>query len=112
VAQRFMKAFLRGVRDFKDSLVDGHWRADGKADDVIRIFATAVNIPEPIVRRMSPQFADPDGAINLESLRKDLAFFKETGDVKSTTITADAVVDTSFAAAAAKELGPYQPKTP
>ena len=110
VATRFMKAFLRGARDFDDAIANGRWKTDGSADDVIRIFAKGVNMPEAIIRGMTPQFGDPDGSVNVESLRTDLAFFRESGDVTSKTITADMIVDMSFANAAAKELGPYKPK--
>ncbi len=109
VAVRLMKAFLRGVRDFNDVLKDGRWRTDGKADDVIRIFSKGVNFPENIVRAMTPQYADPDGNLNVESLRKDLAFFKSTGEVTSESIKADDIIDLSFARKAAQELGPYKP---
>jgi NitT/TauT family transport system substrate-binding protein len=109
VATRFMKAFLRGARDFKDAIDAGRWKSSPVADDVIRIFAKGVNMPEAVIRGMTPQFADADGEINVESLRMDLAFFKESGDVTSKTITADMIVDLTFAKAAAKALGPYKP---
>ena len=109
VATRFMKSFLRGARDFKDAIADGRWKTGPVADDVIRIFAKGVNIPEATIRNMTPQFADADGDINMESLRMDLAWFKESGEVTSKTITADDIVDLTFAKAAAKELGPYKP---
>ena len=109
VATRFIKAFLRGARDFKDAIDAGRWKTGPVADDVIRIFAKSVNMPEAVIRGMTPQFADADGDINVESLRMDLAWFKESGDVTSKTITADMIVDLTFAKAAAKELGPYKP---
>ena len=110
VATRFMKAFLRGARDFKDAIEAGRWKSTPVADDVIRIFAKNVNMPEAVIRGMTPQFADADGDVNVESLRMDLAWFKQSGDVTSNTITADMIVDLSFAKAAAKELGPYKAK--
>jgi len=109
VATRFMKAFLRGARDFKDAIDAGRWKSSPVADDVIRIFARGVNMPEAVIRGMTPQFADADGEINVESLRMDLAWFKESGEVTSKTITADDIVDLTFAKAAAKALGPYKP---
>jgi NitT/TauT family transport system substrate-binding protein len=108
VARRFMRAFLRGARDFKDVIANGRWKTDGGADDVIRIFAKGVNMPEATIRAMTPQFADPDGAVNMASLATDLAYFKQAGDVTSQTITADMIVDLSFARKAATELGPYK----
>ena len=109
VATRFMKAFLRGARDFKDAIEAGRWKSGPVADDVIRIFAKNVNMPEAVIRGMTPQFADADGDVNVESLRMDLAWFKQSGDVTSKTITADMIVDLTFAQAAAKALGPYKP---
>lgn len=108
VAKRFMKAFLRGARDYKDVIDNGRWKADANAGEVIGIFARAVNMPETIIRNMSPQFPDADGGLNVASLATDLAFFKSTGEVTAKEITAEAIVDTSFASAAAKELGPYK----
>jgi len=105
-----MKAFLRGVRDFNDAIEGGKWRPGPVADSIIGIFARATNMPEATIRGMTLPYADPDGNINVESLRLDLAFFKTTGDVTSKTITADSLVDLSFTKAAAKELGPYKPK--
>ena len=110
VARRFMKAFLRGARDFNDVIAEGRWKTGPAADDVIRIFAKGVNMPEATIRNMTPQFADPDGKVNVNSLRTDLAYFKEAGDVTSKTITSDMIVDLSFAEKAAAELGPYKPK--
>ena len=43
-------------------------------------------------------------------MRKDLAFFKEIGDVTSAKVTVEQVVDQSFVAEAAKALGPYKKK--
>jgi NitT/TauT family transport system substrate-binding protein len=111
VAQRFMKAFLHGVRDFDDVIAKGQWKTDAAASDVIRIFSKNVNMPEATIRAMTPQYADPDGKLNMASLRTDLASFKESGNVTSTSITADMIVDPSFAEKAAAELGPYKPKS-
>ena len=109
VATRFMKAFLRGARDLKDAIDQGRWKSGPAGDDIIRIFAKGVNIPEAVIRAMTPQFADADGDINMDSLRMDLAWFKQSGEVTSKTITADDIVDLTFAKAAAKALGPYKP---
>jgi NitT/TauT family transport system substrate-binding protein len=107
VAHRYMRAFLRAVRDYNDALANGRWRTDGGADEVIRIFAKRTGQPEALIRRITPQASDPDGRIAMGSVRKDLAFFQDQGDVTNKKMTADECVDDSFAAAAAKDLGPY-----
>ena len=39
---------------------------------------------------------DPDGKLNIDSLKKDLAFFKEVGDVTSAKVSVDQVVDVFY----------------
>jgi NitT/TauT family transport system substrate-binding protein len=112
VASRFMKAFLRGSRDYNDALSNGRWRTDGGADDVIRIFSSRTKTPEDLLRKITPQAADPDGKVALESVRRDLAFFQEQGDVTNKTLKVEDCIDLSFAETAAKALGPYVRKTP
>ena len=60
-----------------------------------------------VYREMVAHWCNPDGQIDMASLKKDLAFFREQGDVKA-DIKPEQVVDTSFAEAALKELGPYK----
>jgi len=109
VAERFMKAYLRAVRDFNDALANGKLAGPG-ADDIVAILAKYSVIKDPVtLRAMIMHGCDPDGKLNIDSLRKDLAFFNQTGDVTG-PVSVDDVVDTSFAAAAVKELGPYVAK--
>ena len=60
---------------------------------------------EPTLRSMIVHGTDPDGKLNIDSLKKDLAFFKEQGDVTG-KVTVEQVVDESITQAAVKELGP------
>jgi NitT/TauT family transport system substrate-binding protein len=105
VAKRFMKAYLQGVREFNAAVVNGRLTGPG-ADQMIGILSKYSIIKDvDTLRTMYVHSADSEGKLSIESLRKDLAFFKRTGDVKG-NITVEQVIDTSFAAAAAKELGP------
>ena len=105
VAKRFMKAYLRAVREFNASIVNGRIAGPG-ADEMVKILAKySVIKDEPTLRSMIVHGTDPDGKLNVESLKKDLAFFKEQGDVTG-KVTVDQVVDESFVQAAVKELGP------
>ncbi len=109
VAQKFMRAYLRGVRVYNDALKDGKL-AGPAADEVIPILTKYTTLKdESMFRRMIPSWASPDGEVNLENLRKDLAFFRELGLIEKKDITADSIVDPSFAKAAVAELGPYRP---
>ncbi|MDO9439871.1 MAG: ABC transporter substrate-binding protein [Beijerinckiaceae bacterium] len=105
VAKRFMKAYIRAVRDFNAAVVDGRLTGPG-ADEMVAILAKYSVIKDPkTLRTMIVHGTHQDGKLNVESLRKDLAFFKETGDVKG-DVSVEQVVDSSFVDAALKELGP------
>jgi len=109
VAERFMRAYLRGVRMYNDALKDGHL-AGPKANEVIPILVKYTTIKdESMFRRMIPSFCNPNGEVNVDSLRKDLAFFRELGLIEKKDIAVEAVVDPSFAQAAVAKLGPYRP---
>jgi NitT/TauT family transport system substrate-binding protein len=103
-----MKAFLRASRDYNDALQNGRWRKDGGADEVIAIFSKRTNTPEALLRKITPQAADPDGRVALESVRRDLVFFQEQGDVTNKSIRVEDCFDPTFAEQAARELGPYK----
>jgi NitT/TauT family transport system substrate-binding protein len=106
VARKFMRAYLRGVRDYNRALVNGAIAGPG-ADEVLDILTeyTAIKDKE-MYRSIVPHATNPDGRVNVASMKKDYAFFKEQGLV-TTTATVDQVVDHSFVDAVVKELGPY-----
>jgi NitT/TauT family transport system substrate-binding protein len=108
-AKRFMRAYLRATRVYNDALKGGHLAGPG-AEDVISILTEYTNVKDPAVyRAISLQYCNPDGTVYIPSLKNDLAFFKEQGEVKG-NVTVDDVLDTSFATAAVKELGVYKKK--
>lgn len=109
LAQRFMNAYIRGARYYNDSLVDGHIRGR-TANDVVRILTESTGIKDAsIFRTMTPSACDPNGRINTDGLRDDLAFFKAQGLVKDADVTVDGALDPSFLDATLKLLGPYKP---
>lgn len=107
VATRFMKAYIRAVRDYNDTLKDGHLAGNG-ADELISIFIRYGKIKDPVLlKAMTTHGVNPDGWVNVDSMKKDWIFFKEHGQVKG-SVTVDQVLDRSFVDAALKELGPYK----
>ena len=109
VSMRFMKAYLRAIRDFNDALIGGRLQGPG-GEEIVAILAKCTVIKDPaVLRNMVMHGANPDGKMNLDSLRKDLVFFKESGDVTS-KIEVEQVYDPSIAEAVVKELGPYKKK--
>jgi NitT/TauT family transport system substrate-binding protein len=107
-AVKFMKAYLRGVRDYNDALKDG--KLAGKdAEAIIAILTEYSNIKDAaIYRMMTPNGCNPNGQVNTVSLRKDWQFFKDQGMLNG-AVGVDQVLDMSFVEAALKELGPYVP---
>ena len=89
VGRRYMKAILRGMRDYNDAVTDGRWNNSPAADDVVRLLSKATNSTEAQIRASFPHFAHPDGRINLEPMKKILATFKSLGLVTSPTVTVE-----------------------
>jgi NitT/TauT family transport system substrate-binding protein len=109
VAQKFMRAYLRGVRDYNRALLNGAIAGPGAAE-VLDILTEYTSIKDKeIYRSIVPHATNPDGRVNVASMKKDYAFFKEQGLVTSKA-TVDEVVDNSFVDAVVKELGPYAAK--
>jgi NitT/TauT family transport system substrate-binding protein len=107
-AQKFMIAYIRAARFYDDALKDGRLAGPG-ADYILAALGELTKATDiSVFRDMVPSRCDPDGRIDLASLKKDLAFFKAQGDVTG-DITAEQVLDGSFVAQALKELGPYTP---
>lgn len=104
-----MVAYLKAARFYNDALKDGKL-AGPNAEELIRILTESALVKNPAIYRKSvPQATDPDGRMNLESLRRDWQFYKDQGFLEGSA-TVDQAVDVSFAEAAAKALGPYQPR--
>lgn len=107
VAQRFMKAYIRGVRAYMDGLKDGKI-AGPNADDVIATIIKYTRTKDAgLLKRIAPVVVDGDGKVNLAGMKKDWEFLKSKDLVKQTT-TPEELLDMSFADAAVKELGPYK----
>jgi NitT/TauT family transport system substrate-binding protein len=107
-AERFMRAYVRGIRLYNDALKDGRL-AGPAADEIIPILTKYTSIKdEALFRRIIPSAVNPNGEVNLAGLKRDLAFFRELGLIESKDVVTDGVVDTSFVKAAVAKLGPYQ----
>ncbi len=107
VAKRFMRAYLKAVRFYNGALADSRF-AGPNADEVIGILTRATPIKDAAVfKAITPNGCDPDGRVDVPSLKKDLDFYREQGLING-TVTVDQVLDPSFAQAALNELGPYR----
>jgi NitT/TauT family transport system substrate-binding protein len=107
-AEAFMRAYLRGLRDYAAALKDGSLSGPGAAA-IIGILTARTPVKDAaLYGRIVPTSADPDGRVNLATLQNDLAFYRAQGLVKNDKIAVEDVYDGSFAAAAVKALGPYR----
>ena len=108
VAERYMRAYLRGIRLYNDALKDGRL-AGPAADKVIPILTKYTSTKDAAMfRRIIPSAVNPNGEVNIAGLKRDLAFFREIGLIESKDVSADGVVDGSFVKAAVAQLGPYK----
>jgi NitT/TauT family transport system substrate-binding protein len=108
VAQRFMRAYLRGVRFYNDALKDGHFGGPN-AREVISILAKSTTLSdEGAYKDLVPSAVNPDGKVNMVGLNEDLKFFREQNLIQPGNISVEQVVDTSFVDAVVRELQPYR----
>ncbi|MCC7168313.1 MAG: ABC transporter substrate-binding protein [Rhodospirillales bacterium] len=104
VARKFMRAYIKGVRDYNHGLKDGKL-SSGNAEETIAILSEYTPIKDAKVHRSVVSHSyDPDGRVNVDSLKKDFAFFKEMGWIEGET-SVDRVVDNSFVDWAIQSLG-------
>ena len=104
-ANRFMVAYLRGVRDYNDAFVkhDATKRAE-----VIDILAEYTPIKEKsLYEKVIMPGLDPTGKVNVASLKSDQEYYLGAG-LQERPADLDRAVEMSFAAAANLRLGPYQ----
>jgi NitT/TauT family transport system substrate-binding protein len=104
---RFMRAYLRGVRLYNDNLKDGHI-AGKQAAIIMSIFADATHQDRSVLDRVTPSGDNPNGRLDVLTMRYDLDFFKAQGLIDTPSINAEDAVDTSFATQAVQQLGPYR----
>ena len=108
-ARKFMRAFIRAARFYNDALKGGKL-AGPNAEEVIAILTEFTPLKDAnIYRAISPQGCNPDGRLNLASLKTDFEFYASQGWIEG-TVTPEQAVNTTFADAARGELGPYVPR--
>ena len=103
VAQRFMTAYLKGVRDFNDAFRKNIDRAK-----IVEILSKNTNVKKPeLYEKMVMPGLDPNGTVNIAGMTNDMNWFLSKGFLKQ-SVNVDSVVDMSFAGKAVKKLGEYK----
>ena len=104
VIVRYLAGFLKGVRYYRQGLKNG--RLEGPiGEEVAQIIATQTGVAQALLMRTVPVAIDPNGRLNLASMRADLAFYKAQGFIEGGDITVERVVDTSLSTEATKIIG-------
>jgi NitT/TauT family transport system substrate-binding protein len=107
LATKFLRAYLRGLRDYNDAIENAHL-VGPKGEAIIAILTEYSLIKDPAVyRAMSVNACDPDGKVDLPSLSYDLDIFRKEGLIEG-KVSLDDVLDPTFAQAVVKELGAYK----
>jgi NitT/TauT family transport system substrate-binding protein len=109
VAERYMQAYLKGVRFYNGAIKDGHF-AGPNAAELIDLLVKETRYKDPaLYKQVVPNGCDPNGHVDRPSMEKDLAFWRAQKFVDNETVEVSDVVDDSFVDAALKTLGPYKP---
>lgn len=108
LALHFMRAYIRGARYYNDALSNGRY-AGPNADAVLKILAEEIGAQPALFQKSVPVAMNPNGHVNVASMREDLAFYKSQGFIEG-TVTTEQIVDDSIASDAVRQIGPYRRK--
>ena len=100
-ASRFMIAYLRGARDYRDAFI-----LKKQQDAAIEILTKYLPVKDPEVWKSAyPQYTDVNGALNVADIKRQAAIYKKLGDISGPVPDIDRFVEKKFAEEAVKTLG-------
>ena len=98
-----MVAYVRALRDYNDAFVKGIGRAD-----VVQVLAKHTTVKDlALYDKFTPAGLDPDGRLNVQGIRDDVALYARLGCVTGELSDVRQVIDESFITYAGSVLGPY-----
>ncbi|MBI2952798.1 MAG: ABC transporter substrate-binding protein [Chloroflexi bacterium] len=101
-ANRFVTAYVRGVRYYNDAFNTGK-----NKQEVISILGKYIKVADKsVLERMVPVGLNPDGMVNMESITNDVKWFIDHGYIKQ-PVDVKKVVDNKYVDYALKRLGKY-----
>ncbi len=102
VAQGWMNAYVRGLRDYNDAFFHGH-----NYDETVELLTKWTKVKEvELYSQMVPVGLKPDGSLFTDALAADAQWLTEHGYVKA-PVDMSLVIDESFVQKANETLGPY-----
>jgi NitT/TauT family transport system substrate-binding protein len=106
LGMRWMRAYIRGVRDYNDAF--GPARKD--RDAIVRILTQNTTVTDPaIYEQMRPAGLDPDGRLDMQSIEEAAKYYVESGQITDQPDLAR-LIDPTFQQGAVLALGPYDPQ--
>jgi NitT/TauT family transport system substrate-binding protein len=103
VANRFMTAYIKSVRDYND----GFFKNKNK-QEIIDILVKSSVIKDPkLYDQMFPTGLNPDGYVRMKGLEQDVVWYRANKLLKSPDLKAADTVDNSFVDFALSTLGKY-----
>lgn len=103
LAEKFMVAYLQGVRDYNDAFI----RGKDKANTIAMLKKYVKVESDELWNKMMPAGLDPDGLLNMASLLEDVQWYREHGFIDAVPDVQKAV-DTKFVEKAVAYLGTYK----
>ncbi|MBI2953063.1 MAG: ABC transporter substrate-binding protein [Chloroflexi bacterium] len=102
VGQRFMVAYLKGIRDYNKAFTSGEGR-----DNIVGILAKYTTVKDvKLYDVMEMPYLDPNGVIDRKSIDAQYKWYVDK-EVYKGSKTFDDILDTSFAEYAAQKLGKW-----
>jgi NitT/TauT family transport system substrate-binding protein len=104
LGNKFMVAYLQGVRKYNDAIVYGN----SERDKVIDILTKTTFVDNAdLFLKMKPPGLDPNGKVLIDGIKADQDWYSKKGLVK-TKIDVNKIIDNSYSDYALKVLGQYQ----
>ncbi|HWJ65287.1 MAG TPA: ABC transporter substrate-binding protein [Nocardioides sp.] len=94
VAQCFMNAYVKAAGEYAAAVDGGTWTGEG-VDEIVKIVSDKIGLPAEVITKTVPSYVSPDAHVNVESLKKDYAFFQDQG-LTTGDVDVDKLIDNSF----------------
>ena len=103
LANRFMAAYLKSVRDYNDAFFKG----EGKKEIVDILIKFSVVKDPDLYDRMFPVGLNPDGYVRMKGIEMDLQWYRDN-NLLQRDVKAEDAVDNRYVDFALKQLGKYK----
>lgn len=100
-AQRYVTAYLEGLREYYDSFEHGVNR-----DVIIDVLAQECGDSREVVADSAPAGVDPNGRLSVKCIEDELHWYQEGGFLPW-RISVEQTIDEKYIEQAVQELGPY-----